>query len=139
MYHIVYLSTAVKSITETDLTDILNSSRKNNKERNVTGLLMYCDGNFVQLIEGEEEDVKAIYAAIEKDGRHKNIILLISSASEQRNFPDWTMGFAAAEKDDLHQIEGYVNPKNPDFLKVNHNSQAIFILQTFAENNKISC
>lgn len=138
MYHIVYLSTAVKLMTDEELKDILTTSRKNNKEKNVTGVLLYCEGTFVQLIEGTEEDVKSIYTSVEKDTRHKNIILLISYAAKERVFPSWAMGFASANKEALKEIDGYIDPAHPDFLKTDKNSQAIFILQTFAENNKIS-
>ena len=138
MYHIVYLSTAVSLMTDEELKDILTTSRTNNKENHVTGVLLYCEGTFVQLIEGKEENVKKTYDAIQNDKRHKSLTLLISCAAEKRIFPRWDMGFASTDKSLLKDIDGYMDPSHPDFLKSDENSQAIFILQTFAENNKIS-
>jgi len=67
MYHIVYVSSASSKFSEEELLSILDGARKANEALGVTGLLVYIDGNIIQLLEGEENDVKTIYAKIVLD------------------------------------------------------------------------
>src|SRR6478735_2944782 len=93
MKNIVYLSTAVTLLNDDQLIDILTSARKNNAERDVSGMLLYSEGTFIQVLEGEDTQVDAIFAKIETDPRHKNLITLINGSIVHKNFARWAMGF----------------------------------------------
>lgn len=54
-YAISYVSTAKKSLSETEIRQILNDSENNNNKQNITGLLLYSEGNFFQIIEGDQK------------------------------------------------------------------------------------
>ena len=73
------------------LTDILRSAQRNNKPRNVTGALLFDDEYFVQALEGEEADVKAIFDKICKDDRHFQITCIEKTAVKARIFGNWWM------------------------------------------------
>ncbi len=75
------------------LDDILKVSRENNSKNNITGVLIYSKGYIIQLIEGDEDKVTKLYNKIEVDSRHTNLRILMKGESENRNFPDWFMGF----------------------------------------------
>jgi Cu/Ag efflux protein CusF len=137
MYYLIYVSTAVNLMDTQELTEILNVSRKNNLDHNITGMLLYAEGTFIQVLEGAEEDVKLTYHNITKDDRHKNLIKLVSSSLEKRAFPEWSMGFAAIDQTKLSKLKGYISPDDI-FFEDSTNEPAISIMKTFVENNNLT-
>lgn len=59
----------------------------------VTGILLYNSGNFMQLIEGDDEKVEGLYEKIRQDTRHTGVTPLIRESITQRNFDSWLMGY----------------------------------------------
>lgn len=102
LYHLVYMSAATDAFSEEDLTDILAASRRNNPKRNVTGMLLYSDGGFIQVLEGPKEQVLALYEHIEQDPRHSSTIKLAEGAVEERSFSEWEMGFQKVDARAAH-------------------------------------
>lgn len=88
---ILYISSMKKEYNEIELNNLLNTFRHKNHEYNITGLLLYCDQNIIQYIEGEETTINRLYNNIEKDNRHKNIFLLYKNKIKTRKFPDWKL------------------------------------------------
>ena len=93
MRRIVYLSTASTLMSDNDLMALLRRSRENNLRVEVTGLLLYSGGNFIQLLEGESDAVGKVYARIEQDPRHHGCLQMLDAPASQRLFPNWAMGF----------------------------------------------
>ena len=93
MYQIVYVSSAAVHFAKPDLYALLAKSRTNNTRAGVTGMLLYRDGNFMQVLEGEEGAVRAVYERIERDPRHHGSMVLLRGETPGRHFPDWSMGF----------------------------------------------
>lgn len=84
-----------------------------NERRHVTGVLVYGDGQFMQVLEGEEKIVRDLYARIAQDKRHHNIFKLADKAIATRTFPDWSMAFHAvspAEFARVAAVRGYRAP-----------------------------
>ena len=134
LIHIVYVSFAKKALSEKQLQDLLKGIRKKNKEKGVTGLLLYNDGSFIQVIEGSEDTIKHLFEVITKDGRHNNIVKLLEEPIENRAFPDWYMGYRRLTKKQSTKLPGYsdfLNAENPaDFLK-GTTQQVIYLLDSF--------
>ncbi|MFZ9394669.1 MAG: BLUF domain-containing protein [Erythrobacter sp.] len=86
----VYISTA-GGISEEDIRSILESCQRNNREREVTGLLLYNGRNFLQLLEGDVEDLSWVMRRIEGDPRHNGVSIIEDIAIAQRACPDWLM------------------------------------------------
>lgn len=84
MYELLYCSSASQDLTPNDITDILEISRKCNSEREITGCLLYYEKQFIQIIEGDKQLIKDLFANIEKDIRHENVILLGENKKEKR-------------------------------------------------------
>ena len=74
-------------------------------------MLLYKDGNFMQVLEGDEEAVRGLYARIAADPRHGGEITLQEGFAEGRQFPDWSMGFR-----DLDSPEARADPAYNEFL-----------------------
>jgi hypothetical protein len=137
MYYLIYISSAVRPMGQEDLIDILNKSRDKNLRNKVTGLLLYADGNFIQVLEGSQENVLGIYYDITTDTRHKNVIKLISEPLKKRVFPKWSMGFAALAPEKLKELEGYINPES-EMFNASSVHPAIAILKAFVEGNRLA-
>lgn len=93
LYHIVYLSASSHLLSDEDLRAILTTSRANNRERGVTGMLLYSEGGFIQALEGPKNEVIDLYRIIGHDPRHGQLTTLLEGPIGERNFPHWTMGY----------------------------------------------
>ncbi|MNL34573.1 Blue light- and temperature-regulated antirepressor YcgF [compost metagenome] len=92
VFHLVYVSHAVEDISYTDIRNILEVSRKNNAQENITGLLVFREGFFLQLLEGTEEAVKKVLGNIMMDDRNHSLRVLIE-ANGERLFGEWSMAY----------------------------------------------
>jgi biotin carboxylase len=121
-----------------ELLDILSVSRVNNRKHDITGMLIYGEGVFIQLIEGDKNIIDQVYTKISADPRHKNIIKMAEGDLTQRNFPEWEMGFKAANAAELAELGGYIDPTSKEFLKDTQSSDVINIMRTFIDMNRMS-
>lgn len=96
MFQLLYVSSVVVS-GQTDA--ILEKSQRNNRRDQVTGLLYADTGRFMQVLEGGEEAVRATYARIVRDGRHRALVVLSQRWIETRQFGTWDMAFRAPGAD----------------------------------------
>jgi hypothetical protein len=96
LYRLIYVSAAREEMSPAELDSILSVARKNNSPVGVTGLLLYHQGSFFQVLEGPKESVGHIFSAIEADTRHSGVIVLEARISSARVFPNWSMGYVKA-------------------------------------------
>lgn len=124
MHHIVYISAASLFLQENDLQDILNVARNRNVADGITGMLMFHQNQFLQVLEGERDLVTACFDRIKQDTRHSGIIKLYDESGQERIFTQWHMGtinFEGCQKGlqgqlvDLFEITGH--PNYPDLRK----------------------
>jgi hypothetical protein len=137
MEYLVYVSTAKRLMNDQELLDILIKSRSENNAHSITGMLLYSQGTFIQVLEGEKENVDRIFKKIELDTRHKNVIKLINGLIKERNFPGWSMAFASVNSEILQSFEGFLDPKDPSFLGSN-NDTTTTMLRIFAQANNLT-
>ncbi|MDF7814799.1 BLUF domain-containing protein [Hymenobacter sp. YC55] len=114
MHHIIYMSRGVGSMSETDLRTLLQQARSENERQGITGALVYGDGQFMQIIEGEESVLATLYAKLLQDPRHINVVKLADKQILQRSFEDWSMGFQVVSPEEFTELTGYVEPRNMD-------------------------
>lgn len=94
MIHCIYASTASRAYGPQELADMLTVARARNLARGVSGILLYIDGSFFQVLEGEAEVVDALYQRIAEDPRHFRVTTIMRERIARRAFADWSMGFA---------------------------------------------
>lgn len=121
MYYTVYASCASSPFTQQQLVELLNQSRTNNEKLDITGILLYNRGTFIQLLEGDEDKVKALYAKIDKDPRHKLIFTLMEGHKDERQFPSWSMAFRDLDSPDIQNLPGFNNFINQPLDSVQYN------------------
>ena len=94
MHRVVYISSAPVPWSPEDLADLLAVSRRNNAAAGITGMLLYHEQSFLQVLEGEEPALSACFDRIARDPRHRNLIVMWRGAAAERIFANWQMGFA---------------------------------------------
>lgn len=96
---IIYSSQATDVFDESDLEALLVQCRENNADTGLTGMLLYRDGRFLQVLEGPEEPLRALMDVLATDERHTGLRVLFEEPLRTRQFPNWTMGFQRADDD----------------------------------------
>ena len=132
---LIYISSSVSVMNKTELSNILNVSRKNNDPLDITGILVYYDGTFVQVLEGKQEAVDLIFSKILFDDRHKNVTLLNEEMIDQREFGAWEMSFRFLTTDEVLKAKGYVPLESVDFGSFVREGSSKHILSNFYKLN----
>ncbi|GAB2772112.1 hypothetical protein HNQ93_000718 [Hymenobacter luteus] len=122
MNHIVYMSRAVRPLSDQDLRDLLDQCRYDNARHEVTGILFYSHGNIAQLIEGAPAVIEPLYERIARDGRHSHVLQLANKPIAHRSFAEWSMAFHPLESESFRALEGFLLPHQlpptPDSLPI---------------------
>ena len=93
----VYVSSATHRFNSNDLARLVGQASRNNNANDISGMLLYYDGSFMQALEGPEEAVLACVERIQKDPRHHGMIPILKQKIQHRNFQGWAMGCENAD------------------------------------------
>ena len=96
IFQLVYVSRAVGQLDVEELDTILATARRNNAALDITGMLLYHEGSFIQVLEGEQAAVEALYEKISVDARHENAYVVLRTEVDTRAFDQWSMGYKRA-------------------------------------------
>ena len=102
----IYASAASRVMETKELADLLQVARENNVQLGLTGMLLYAEGSFFQVLEGPADVVDALYNKIERDKRHHQMTLVIREPIPKRCFDAWTMGFYKVSRKELAGMSG---------------------------------
>ena len=115
---------------------ILSVAQLRNFERNVSGLLIFNQGYFAQVLEGASHDVEEIYELIQSDPRHDDVVLLEFEQVEARVFANWSMGFVGADSSALQTFSDM--PVSPEQTQRNDRAEQIMgFMQDLALRNEV--
>jgi hypothetical protein len=107
LIHCVYCSTSTKrGFDRPELDALLQECRASNAKLDVTGMLLYRDGAFFQVLEGDRPVVEQLFTRIEQDKRHTRVTKIILESISERAFAQWTMGFSNITSKELGEIPG---------------------------------
>ena len=98
---LVYMSAANQVFDQELLDALLEHAREHNTASDLSGLLVYKAGRFMQLLEGPEAAVLETYRRITDDPRHTEIGLLVEERIHTRRFGEWKMAFHREVDGDL--------------------------------------
>ena len=101
-------------MSDEELAALLTQAREDNARQNITGALVYGDGQFMQIIEGEEATLAMLYARLLQDNRHGQVFKFADKPILQRSFADWSMAFRPLSADQFQELAGYVSPEHLD-------------------------
>jgi len=129
MYQLIYTSQATVPFTEAMLLELLKQAQQWNEQVGITGVLLYNEQHFVQVLEGSVEAVGDLYGKLLRDVRHYNVMRLASGRIAARRFGDWTMTFHAVEPAQMARVRGYFTPEHLNLHHQNLNTPDELLLQ----------
>jgi len=137
LIQLVYVSRAKQKFTASDVTDLLSKARSSNKQGSITGMLLYDGQSFMQVIEGERQEVLDLYARIKRDPRHDSLVHVFDKSIPKRQFPNWSMGYQDMSDEMQAEVEGlndFFSSKSC-LADVDY-GRALRILEVFAQGAK---
>lgn len=93
LIQLIYVSSLVDPDQPAMLPALLQKSVHYNRDCGITGMMLYAEGNVLQVLEGEQAAVQVLFEKIERDSRHRDIYVLLQADIQERAFADWSMGF----------------------------------------------
>ncbi|MAW94308.1 MAG: blue light sensor protein [Leeuwenhoekiella sp.] len=111
IYAICYVSDASKELKNEDLRLLYKQTIQNNQRSQITGVLIYKDGSFFQILEGEKQTLISLFEKIKEDTRHSHILTLFSKESV-RVFEDYQTGFSIVDSyEGLESLRSFLADK----------------------------
>jgi hypothetical protein len=131
---------------EEELLLLLTQSKGWNQDHDMTGMLLYIEGRFLdhlegrfmQVLEGSEYEVERIFDKIKKDSRHHQLIVLRQDDLDDRNFDNWQMGFSSLKMEDFKRHPGFfeLNDEYLDSKEFKDSNTAISFLKSFYDTHR---
>lgn len=134
-YAISYVSSVHPELSEEEIQNVLSFSRNWNIDHQITGILLYSEGNFFQVLEGEKELLQSLFSRIQKDRRHKNVMVIFEKEVSNVQFDTYKSDFISLDsRFQAKNIELYFS--QIDQLNPKIQSSVRYILNKFAEGIK---
>lgn len=133
---LVYISDASYGLGRADIESILTTSRRNNAEAEVSGMLLYSSGIFIQALEGAPATIEKLYKTISDDRRHENVDTVSDRMVPTRSFSHWAMGFVEKPPEEVGKQIGIAGlmDRGETFAALSRNEDvATTMLREFAE------
>ena len=106
LWQVIYSSKVSQPLGSADLEQLLVAARTSNEACGVTGVLIYVDGVFVQVLEGDRATLDELVAGIRDDVRHEAMTVFHDAEIGERAFRDWRMAFLSP---DLAQLSRWAD------------------------------
>lgn len=109
LYEILYSSISVVKFDAQAIKDLLRQCFDNNEKNGITGCMIYKKREFIQVVEGEKEQVLQLFEKIKKDTRHTKIKIIWEGETAKRSFDKWLMGFYNFDELNKTEILGFAD------------------------------
>lgn len=131
-YAISYVSTKKEHLPEEEINEILTHTEKNNNKLEITGILLYSEGNFFQVLEGPREDLQTLYTKIKLDSGHYDLISIFEKEVDEPIFQKYTSEFTSIDtRYKSKEVEAYLTKIKT--LSPAVQSSVKYILKNFLE------
>ena len=110
MYRIIYVSKVVENLSEENHRESLEIAQERNGVSKITGVLLFHNERFMQVLEGDKDVVKTLLAKIEADSRHADMEIIFEENTADRIFTGWNMAYVPISeglKKKLQTIGGF--------------------------------
>jgi len=91
LLHLCYVSRLATGTTVAELLDEIGRFRAKNLELGISGCIAFEGERVMQILEGPEAQVNALFATIRQDPRHVEVIELDRKRIDAVSFRDWGM------------------------------------------------
>jgi hypothetical protein len=103
---LIYVSRSTESFHEHEIPDLLQQVRLANAKQQITGILLYIGGSFLQALEGPPDLVDAVFSKLFTDKRHTQLRLIAREPLPERAFEGWTMMHKTLDPVEADEIIG---------------------------------
>ncbi|MCP1337339.1 BLUF domain-containing protein [Futiania mangrovi] len=114
VYQLLYVSSERPGLSRDGVDAILAAALAHNATHAITGVLLHVETAFLQLLEGPEAEVEALFSRIAADPRHHQVTVLHRGTVQARSFPGWSMGFSSLPPDMMGRTGAF--PFSRDWL-----------------------
>jgi hypothetical protein len=138
LIQLIYVSSDSRHLDRGEVAKILESAVRHNAANDVSGMLLYYSGNFMQVLEGEETAVDEAMSRIAADDRHQDIMEISRKAVTSRDFSEWSMAFHGVSAKDVKLMSGYAPLFEHGFNAAEIRAKpgvALELLKRFAKHN----
>jgi len=133
LINLVYVSAATHLLPKEELVALMQNCSARNAQSELTGLLLYKDGNIMQVLEGPEQNVESVFERIKLDPRHKSLMVLLKEPIAERNFPTWGMAFRDLRSPELRDMPAYNEFLNTPLTDFTTPAQSRKLLNVFRQ------
>ncbi len=91
VFRLIYVSRVARRVRFADVEAIAADAATRNAERGITGMLVYSPSHFLQVLEGDEAEVTAVFSRIREDQRHSDVQTIDARIVREREFGQWAM------------------------------------------------
>lgn len=103
---LIYVSVLAVHQDASCVREILKTSIRNNSANHVTGMLLYINESFLQVLEGAPDTVDQLFTTICADPRHTSALKVLELNVSERQFSQWSMGYANLQADEADRLVG---------------------------------
>lgn len=132
---IIYTSRANTPFSDSELDQLLAHCVSRNTPENFTGMLLYGNGKFMQVLEGDADKLDLAMKQISQDKHHHDVNILVRTPIKQRDFSEWSMGFRRVDRDcdpDLAHFAAFFDENFEMDRLADPSSFALSVLKAFA-------
>lgn len=142
LYRIAYYSHSLIEGSASEVRNAVVTLAKNAQKRNaahsVSGALVFDDGCFAQVLEGELSAVERIFTSIQRDTRHCDLQILEYEPIEKRSFSNWSMGLINEKITERHGHGSLFEPKQLRLIQKFQNGLTDYLLLLAREQARAS-
>ncbi len=97
---VIYISRATGELSHEEIRELVAQAAANNRKNQITGALLYLEGSFIQVLEGDRGAIEALLEKLRRDSRHCDLRLLSDIEIPDRRFENWSMGLVETPESD---------------------------------------
>ncbi len=137
---LVYRSRSTNQLKKDKVVAMSKHFAVRNRDRDITGMLVFDGQYFMQILEGPRQKVTALYELIKTDPRHEEVVTVLDEPIYRRTFDEWGLGFIVIKDDGGKQIissdltfDNQLYKLGLDNLKRVDETRASMIIDAFAK------
>ncbi len=104
---LIYRSVAAQDFGTLSLFNLLTQAQLRNEQLQITGHLLFLDGQFTQCVEGPPPSIERLWQSLQRDTRHHSLELMVRRPATERRFPRWSMAFSTYSALYVHGMRGF--------------------------------
>lgn len=129
MKRLIYSSIASEEVNFDIVGEILTHAVKRNKDKHITGMMVYDGHSFLQCIEGDEVVINELWEKLNTDPRHHSLHISGEEYDEKRLFSNWNMGYMNNSHEIQEMIRKVTGRESASFESLSYPHAKLILVQ----------